>query len=277
MNTAPPETDDALGPVLMRFPSVSLAEMDAIRLMNRIDTKYLTDTEQLKLILEDALHEGYRVFEESGRRIHRYDSIYFDTESLEMFRHHRSGKATRQKIRTRQYLDSSLSFLEVKRKNNRKRTRKKRMSLPPEEFRDFRSDTQACAWLGSHSDYTEDQIAPSVETKFSRITLVDSDFSERLTIDTQVVFRNLRLGTVGTLGEAVIIELKTDSRKRSRMQDILLRHRVKPAKISKYCMGVVTTDQTIAPGRFKVKMRMIAKINKNLYLKCHKPIIYALL
>lgn len=261
----------------MRFPAVSLAEMDAIRLMNRIDTKYLTDTQQLRLVLEDALRGGYRIFEESGRRIHRYDSIYFDTGSLEMFRHHRSGKATRQKIRTRQYMDSSLCFLEVKKKNNRKRTRKKRTVLPPEEFRDFRSDAGACAWLAGHSDYTEETVSPSVETRFSRITLVDSDFSERLTIDTQVVFRNLRLDTVGSLGEAVIIELKTDSRRRSRMQDILLRHRIKPEKISKYCMGVVSTDQTILPGRFKIKMRMIAKINKNLYLKCHKPIIYTLL
>lgn len=274
MNTVPPETDEALRSVLMRFPAVSLAEMDSIRLMNRIDTKYLTDTEQLALVLEDALRDGYRIFEEDGRRIHRYDSIYFDTASLEMFRHHRSGKATRQKVRTRQYMDSGLCFLEVKRKDNRKRTRKKRMSLPPEEFRDFRSDAGACEWLGSHSDYTEDSVSPCLETKFSRITLVDSDFSERLTIDTQVAFRNLRLDTAGSLGEAVIIELKTDSRRRSRMQDILLRHRIKPAKISKYCMGVVSTDQTIPQGRFKIKMRMIAKINKNLYLKCYKPIIY---
>ena len=37
------------------FASISLSEMDGIRLMNRIDTKYLTSEPRLAALLSEAL------------------------------------------------------------------------------------------------------------------------------------------------------------------------------------------------------------------------------
>lgn len=269
-----PSLSPVIDPGLLdRFSPITLDRMDSIRLMNRIDTKFLTDTLVLNDVLEDALGRGYMVFETGGDRVHSYDTIYFDTPDLRMFTDHRRGKLVRQKIRTRTYLGSGLCFLEVKRKDNHSRTRKKRTELPPLDFRDFRGDAGACEWLDSHSDLAAGEIMPSVETLFDRITLVNRRLTERLTIDTSVAFRNLRTGSIANLDAAVIIELKQDGKAGSEMKDILLSHRVKPVRISKYCIGTVLTDSNAAPGRFKAKVRLIDKLNKNHYIKCYNPVL----
>lgn len=259
--------------LLNKFEPITLERMDAIRLMNRIDTKFVTDTLSLKNLLKDALNQGYMIFESTGERIHAYDSIYFDTSDLRMFNDHRRGKAVRQKIRTRVYLGSGLCFLEVKKKDNHSRTRKKRAEVPLSDFQDFRNDSDACLWLASHSDFGGNDVFPAVETSFNRITLVNNGLTERLTIDTSVTFRNIRTGASADLGAAVIIKLKQDGRLRSEMKDILLKHRVKPFRISKYCIGTVLTDSGVAEGRFKQKIRYIDKLNKNFYIKCYNPVL----
>ena len=236
--------------LLMAFSPISLDRMDSIRLMNRIDTKYVTTLPVLDAILRKALASGYLMFASDGVRIHPYDSIYFDTPELRMFMDHRNSRLVRQKVRTRIYSTSDLCFLEVKTKNNHSRTKKKRVAIPPEEFTDFRNDGQCADFLASVSDYRADELSPSVETSFSRITLVDKDLSERVTIDSDVCFRNMRNARTSGLGDVVIIELKRDGRIRSTLQDILLSLRVKPMRISKYCMGVALTDSLFRPGRF---------------------------
>lgn len=242
------------------FEPIDLDRMDSIRLMNRIDTKYVTTSSVLDEILRKSLASGYMMFVSEGVRIHPYDSIYFDTSDLRMFLDHRNSRLVRQKVRTRIYSASELCFLEVKSKNNHSRTKKKRISIPPEKFTDFRGDNKCSDFLTKITDYRADSLSPSVETSFSRITLVDKDLSERITIDSDICFRNMRNGVTSGLGDVVIIELKRDGRKRSTMQDILLSLRVKPMRISKYCMGVVLTDPQCRPGRFLEKIRACEKL-----------------
>lgn len=242
------------------FEPIDLDRMDSIRLMNRIDTKYVTTSSVLDAILRKSLACGYMMFVSEGVRIHPYDSIYFDTSDLRMFLDHRNSRLVRQKVRTRIYSASELCFLEVKSKNNHSRTKKKRISIPPEEFTDFRGDNKCSDFLAKITGYRADSLSPSVETSFSRMTLVDKDLSERITIDSDICFRNMRNGVTSGLGDVVIIELKRDGRKWSTMQDILLSLRVKPMRISKYCMGVVLTDPQCRPGRFLEKIRACDKL-----------------
>ena len=48
------------------LPSITLAEMDSIGLMNRIDTKYVTHENILVELLREAALRGYRVLETSA-------------------------------------------------------------------------------------------------------------------------------------------------------------------------------------------------------------------
>ncbi len=251
--------------IIDAFPPVSLEEMDGVKLMNRIDTKYLTDENTLAVIMADALAAGYRALVTDGSRIASYDTMYFDTPELRMFLDHHNRRLVRQKVRTRVYVGSGLTFLEIKRKNNHGRTKKKRTQIPRSEFQDFSGDAQACSYLAEKSMFTAAGLSPSLETIFRRITLVNPAMTERLTIDSSLGFNNPRTGSESSLRNGVIIELKQDGRADSPMKRILLNHRVKPIKVSKYCVGITLTDPYVKHNRFKLKIRKIEKqINNKL-------------
>ena len=243
---------EALGPI-------TLEEMEGIKLMNRVDTKYLTDEATLLRILAAADAAGYRVLVTEGMRISPYDSVYYDTAGLKMFYDHHNRRLVRQKVRTRSYVNSGDTYLEIKRKNNKGRTKKKRMGIPTVELMDFRADADACAYLAGHSWFTAPELFPVLETTFHRITLVNPAMTERLTIDTLLEFKNFRTGKETSLQNAVIIELKQDGRADSQMKGILLDLRVKPVRVSKYCIAVTLTDPSAKSGRFKGKVRRIEK------------------
>ena len=156
---------------LEAFAPISLEEMDAVRLMNRVDTKYLTDNRTLLAVLADAAAAGYRVLTPGGARISPYDSIYFDTPELRMFSDHHNRRLRRQKVRTRAYVNSGDAFLEIKRKNNRGRTKKKRTGIPLAELPDFRSDAAACRYLDDHSERYRQAAASARKSGSSAIVM----------------------------------------------------------------------------------------------------------
>lgn len=240
--------------------AISLSEMSSVSLMNRTDTKFITTTAVLKGVLTDASGCGYRVCEIEGQRLMGYASLYYDTPDLKMFTAHRNGKKTRQKVRVRTYLTGGETFLEVKRKNNHGRTKKKRMRISQDVFMNFGEDPKAAAFLEEKSWWKHEDITPSTTTDFERFTLVNKEMTERLTIDLNIRFRNIRSGRNAALTDLVIIELKQDGRTVSDMRKILLEHRVFPFRISKYCMGITLTDPSARPGRFIEKVRYVEKL-----------------
>ena len=85
---------------LQSYIPVSLEQMKAVRLMNRIDTKYVTTLPKLVQLLEMA-RDQYWVQEIDGKRNMPYYTLYYDTEQYDMYQEHQRGKKTRQKIRIR--------------------------------------------------------------------------------------------------------------------------------------------------------------------------------
>ena len=243
----------------IRLGRITLDEMDSIRLMNRIDTKYLTDGSTLPLLLADAARQGYRALVTGESVTAGYDTVYFDTPLLQMYLDHHNRRLVREKVRTRQYVGTRQCFLEIKKKNNHGRTRKKRTQIQETDFMDFSGNDAACGFLRERSKYPLDTLSPSLETFFDRITLVNPLKTERVTIDTHVSFKNLRGGCTANLGNAVIIEVKQDGRADSQMKRILLGRRVKPLKISKYCIGITLTAPGVKKNRFKLRVKQIEK------------------
>lgn len=250
----------ALEAAASSIPSITLEEMEGVRLLNRIDTKYLTDEATLLRVLADARTAGYRALETGGTKVSPYNSIYYDTPGMKMFLDHHNRRLVRQKVRTREYVASGAAFLEIKRKNNHGRTKKKRIGIEEAEMSGFAGNPRACAYLASHSWFTAGDLHPVLSTAFRRITLVNREKTERLTIDTSLFFNNFQTGKRVSLEDAVVIELKQDGHAASQMKGILLNHRVKPLRVSKYCIAVTLTDPSVKSGRFKVKVRSIEKI-----------------
>ena len=243
--------------------SVTLDQMKSVSLMNRIDTKFVTSVPILMKILDDACSARYMVCEISGSRLLRYTSVYYDTDDLEMFRIHRNGKKTRQKIRIRTYHINNVTYLEIKNRKNTGRTKKKRILLPEGGRDSFMSDKETMEFFERHSRYPADWIAPETSTDFHRITLTDKDLTERITIDVDLNFVNHRNGEAARIDNLVIIEVKQDGRNVSQMSRILLKHRVFPYRVSKYCLSVISTEPDVLPGRYKEKLRYIHKITEH--------------
>lgn len=266
----------SINDVLTQFDSISLAEMKDIRLMNRTDTKFVTSKAKLAELLTLARGEYY-VQEIDGCRVREYYTVYFDTPGYDMFRVHHCGHVNRQKLRIRSYVESKLSFLELKTKNNHKRTRKKRMQMPgfdPDNPRyDIRFDgaegvLAGCeAFIREHLSYDAASLAECIENRFRRITLVNKGKTERLTIDIDVKFHNLVTGRRVELDNVVIIELKRDGVVSSPVLSLLRRLRIKKSGFSKYCMGTVFTNPAIPHNRFKVRQRSILRIQQG--TTCH--------
>ena len=251
--------------IVQSFEPISLAQMEGVKLMNRIDTKYVVPMAVLPLILQ-AAKADYYVQEIDGKRIASYDTIYYDTDTLDMYIRHHDRQLVRQKIRVRQYVDSNLTFLEIKRKNNKGRTKKKRISVPGfdingETFGQSRHSLWSVAdYIEAKSRYVWSELSPKLRTMFHRITLVNKAKTERLTIDMDLVWDNMVSGEKKTYSELVIIELKRDGNAPSKMTHIMLDHRIHPFKISKYCIGTALTTHGIKANRFKKKIRLIEKL-----------------
>jgi len=256
--------------ILQAFEPISLQQMESVKLMNRIDTKYAVPITVLPLILQ-AAQADYFVQQIDGKRIATYDTIYYDTDSLDMYVRHHDRQLTRQKIRIRRYVDSDLTFLEIKRKNNKGRTSKKRIIVPgfditadtPSVLRHKRKEDEqvtVASFIAAKSRYEWSDITPHLMTKFHRITLVNKAMTERLTIDMDLVWDNVVSGEKKTFSDLIIIELKRDGNVPSRMTHIMLGLRIHPLKISKYCIGTALTTPDIKKNRFKPKIRKIEKL-----------------
>jgi len=259
--------------ILSQFEPISLAQMESVKLMNRIDTKYAVPITVLPLILE-AAKADYFAQEIDGKRIATYDTMYYDTDSLDMYVRHHDRQLVRQKIRVRRYVDSDLTFLEIKRKNNKGRTNKKRIVVPgfsitadtPSVLKHKKKEDEpmtVAQFIDTKSRYHWADITPHLWTKFHRITLVNKAKTERLTIDLDLLWDNVVSGEKKTYPELVIIELKRDGNVPSRMTDIMLSLRMHPLKISKYCIGMALTTPDIKKNRFKSKIRKIEKLCRN--------------
>lgn len=240
------------------FQPISLSEMGEIRLMNRIDTKFVTTRSQLSRLL-DLARKDYRIQEIDGERNIEYRTTYFDTDHYDMYRCHQAGHANRQKLRFRRYVSSDLQFMEVKTKNNHGRTKKKRIrvddiSLKGAERQEF---------LRTYLKYDSDNLQPTLSNSFRRVTLVNRQKTERLTIDSDLCFHNITSEQDIRLDDLVVIELKRDGLCPSPILPLLRELRIKPHGFSKYCMGMALTDSTLPINRFKLKLIEVRKLLHN--------------
>lgn len=241
---------------IREFPSISLEEMRGVSLMNRYDTKYLVSADDLPVILEDAI-QYYKVLEIKDRRIFQYDTLYYDTPDLLLYNFHHSGKSDRYKVRFRNYVESDLSFFEIKRKNNKGKTCKARIQLPAEFSRSLTG--RMSEFLSVSTPYTPESLVSSLRVYYQRITLVNKNGKERVTIDVNLRFEHagFKVGYPGI----VIFEVKQEKVRGSEMVDILKKHHIRSGSISKYCLGVISTHKHIKCNRFKSQLQQIKKIN----------------
>jgi len=241
--------------IIDQFNSTSLEEMNSVKLLNRVDTKYVCSIYKLKEILED-LSESYKVLEIDGQRIMSYQTKYYDTADFKMYIEHQNGKLNRYKVREREYVNSDLNFLEIKFKNNKSRTIKSRI-VRDEKLKRFANSE--IDFLDNKSPFSSDELEVKLHNSFQRITLCNE--SERVTIDFKLKFENDN-GSVGILPLLAIIEVKQDKfSTKSDVVKVLKKHHVRSNSFSKYCVGTSLVYPHLKSNRLKSKILLINKIS----------------
>lgn len=239
--------------ILKTFEPIQLSQIDAVKLLNRIDTKYLVKAVMLQELLQ-CLNKDYLVLEINQVRMCKYKTIYFDTPDFYYYYQHQTGRLERLKIRLRTYLETGQSFIEIKVKNNHSKTSKKRISIIGiEDLKDKKVEKLIKAKSDKY-----DEIIPVIEVYYSRITLVNKEFTERLTIDTELNYKS-DSATVDYSG-LCIMELKQDKASKSVSRELLKEKRIFPTSVSKYCMGIARLYPEVKKNNIKDKLRLIDKL-----------------
>lgn len=239
---------------LNKFNPISLDEMNNVALMKRTDTKFIINVSSLPVVLEKLL-ESYKVLEIKGQRMMNYSSLYLDTDEFKFYFDHHNGRVNRTKIRQRKYVDSDLTFLEIKKKNGKGETNKFRIKIDDFET-ELSEDSKKYISNITGEKY---KLEASLWNSFNRITLVNLNDNERVTIDLNLAYSHNNLEK--KLEKIVVIELKQSRfNRKSLLVNILKNIGCKPYSISKYCIGIANLHHNLKHNMFKSKLLKINKI-----------------
>jgi hypothetical protein len=260
------------GPPLLEVPlgglgAIDLAELtERASLLTRIDRKYLLPRSALDAVLAD-LDPGVRVLDINGVRSSAYESVYFDTPGLTSFLMAAHPRRRRFKIRTRTYVDSAQSFLEVKTRGGRGVTVKDRLpyalddraTLTTEGRRYTDSVLDDAAIPGAAGQ----DLMPTLTTRYLRTTLFIPESSSRATIDTGLSWATVPPGSANRGGiprlrldrpQLAIVETKSGSRA-SAVDRILWAHGHRPATVSKYGTGMAALHSDLPGNKWAPVLR----------------------
>ena len=239
--------------ILSAFSPISLKEMDNVKLLNRTDTKFIFNYSLFDNILSSVKND-YQILTINNKNTASYKTLYFDTDYFRFYNNHHNRKGNRYKVRIRKYIDSELCFLEIK---NKRKGRTIKTRTPISDFEHTLSTTSI-----DFIKKTIPDIEP-LETKiwntFDRITLVNKERNERLTIDFKLNFEvgDKKIG----IDHLVICELKQERANRnSPINNTFKLKKILPNRVSKYCIGSGLIYDHLKKNRFKEKFLLINKL-----------------
>ena len=230
--------------------------MDGVKLQDRVDTKYIFGMHQLSAVFREMLND-YRLLEVNGVRGTDYRSLYFDTTELKHFNDHHNRKIFRSKVRFREYLGSDQVYLEVKRKNGRGRTDKKRLKVTA--IPTVLSAEQAS--FIQRSGGGSGEMKATIWNHFTRYTFVNRHKPERLTLDVSLSFSDPSDRKL--LENVVVAELKQERMDRtSTFVQIMRNMGLRPCSMSKYCIGMLAVGRPVKHNGFKEVLLKLQRLRQ---------------
>lgn len=278
--------------ILEQMATIGLDDMKAVRLMNRVDQKYMACVDHLEPLLSLIANDYYVQKVEGGTQevengkwkvgndstqtasanlspltshlsplISPYRTLYFDTPDLAMYTMHHNQKLNRQKLRVRTYRSTNTTFFEIKNKDNKKKTHKVRISIDAAMFDNALEVPEVNSFVNENTPYPIATLHACLENRFQRITLVDKGMSERVTIDSGITFHNRATGLDADFSRLLVIEVKHQvGAPTSPVERALHQLHILPRRMSKYCIGTALTNPAAKSNRFKEKLLYINKI-----------------
>lgn len=253
---------------LSKFKSHGLDDLNAAKLMDRVDSKFILPIAFLPELLSQLKHH-YSVLEINNNRISSYQNKYFDTPDMELYNNHHNGKLNRYKVRQRRYVDTNTEFLEVKLKNNKKRTIKNRIMLSPHTSEEERcskfidQQISLSPLTPNNESLASENLSISQQSGYKRIALANEAAAERLTLDFGLWYQGINAKNKVKLPGFFIAELKQKKKsKRSPFYQMMSANNIVPSAFSKYCIGcALLYKSSIKSNRFKPILSQIEKLN----------------
>lgn len=246
--------------ILSSFDKISLDETDSVKLMNRFDTKFMFHPNKLPSILK-SLQTHYSILTINSLTIHPYESIYFDTPEFKLYLDHHNGKLNRYKLRYRKYFSNGKVYFEIKKKNNKGITNKKRIEvaslqtkLAEQEFYFLNKELKKF-----HQNFIYEN---KLLIKFNRIALVHKNLKERVSFDIGLSFSN-NTSQIGYTN-LVIAEIKNSKDEKSELLHEMKKNHIPENSISKYCLGITSLHANVKYNAFKEKLILINKIKNGI-------------
>jgi hypothetical protein len=241
------------------FQPIGLKQLNAkAAMLERLDNKYVVrETALRQAVAELARH--FDILEIDGKRHFTYETCYFDDQKNSSYFDHHRGRRQRFKVRVRKYTDAQLCFVEVKLKDKRGITVKKRLDYTVDKY----GTLDLSAWAHIHSAYGDlygrdfsYALEPVIEMRYQRITLVVKNGGERMTIDCRLVFSGADRSY--SIDENTFI-VETKSANGNGIADKILRglHQHPTKHCSKYCVGMAILQEVQKYNKFLPVLRKL--------------------
>ncbi|KQX08261.1 MULTISPECIES: polyphosphate polymerase domain-containing protein [unclassified Leifsonia] len=274
-------TGNALATITALSP-VTLDELtERAELQTRVDRKYMLPLADLADVLAE-LDDDTRVLEfesattaadgshaasgmSSRIRSAAYESVYFDTPELVAFHLAARGRRRRFKVRTRSYLESGATFLEVKTRGGRSLTVKDRLAYDPADH--DRLTAEGLAYTSSVlsesgvADGEWSTLTPTIVTRYRRTTLLlpaaAGRDESRATIDLDLEWIDEGAGLFPRrlrTPASVIVETKS-GRATGSLDRALWRHGHRPATVSKFGTGLAALRPDLPSNKWTRVLR----------------------
>ena len=152
-------------------------------------------------------------------------------------------------------------FLEIKFKNNKGRTDKKRIRITDFDM-GLEGENREFVTKVMHEEIP---LTPKIWNTFTRLTLVHNTEPERLTIDLDLGFEYE--DDQGSLSKIVIAEVKQEKQSRnSTFVQTVKQMAIRPMGFSKYCMGTALLNRHLKYNNFKERFLTVNEIsNERVY------------
>jgi len=239
--------DNTILQTINNFETFSLAELEAANLLERQDFKYTFHVKHLPFILE-KIKPYYSVLSINDNLFTDYKTDYYDTNEFQFYMQHHNGETNRYKVRLREYVQSAISFYEVKFKNNKNWTSKHR-----EKIKNLNIDVNNYT-----KNITDEHLELKLKVYYSRITLLSKDHSEKLTFDIGLEFSNL--SHQKCFHDLCIAEVKSKSHHPYIFRQIIKQLGYREQGLSKYCFGISNMYSHLKRNNFKKSFLYIRKI-----------------
>lgn len=277
----------APGWLVAPFAPVSLKALNAkAAMLERLDNKYVVRGAVLRRAVPE-LAQRFDALEIDGQRAFTYETCYFDDAERRCYYDHHQGRRQRVKVRVRRYVDAGLCFVEVKLKDKRGITVKKRMPYETDKYATLDDAAIAHVEQAHQALYGRPyarELEPVLQMSYRRITLVAREGGERMTIDSDIRFLaragapqagdapsggrcRRRLGGSACAAEPQrtdddVFIVETKSAKGNGLADTILRglHQHPTNGCSKYCVGMSVTGAVDRFNRFRPALRKLGAL-----------------